>query len=191
MRSLLMTIAVLSVLAVTGDLKADSPEFVGSKKCKMCHISQYNSWKGTKMALSFEVLKPGQAVEAKKAHGFDPQKDYTSDQECLSCHTTGFGQPGGYVDFEKTPDLAGVGCESCHGPGSEYLQTDLMSLKNKDHSLESVRAAGLIYPVGEESCKSQCHNEKSPFVSKDQAFDFAERKARGVHEPTPLKYKHE
>jgi hypothetical protein len=182
---------VILFLAGASASRADEIEYVGSKKCKMCHIKQYNSWKKTKMAQALEVLKPGEAVEAKETHGIDPDSDYTADSECLQCHTTGYGKPGGFVSVDETPGMAGVGCESCHGPGGQYLETDLMSLKNKDHSLESVREAGLIYPVVEETCMSQCHNENSPFFSKDEPFDFEKRKSQGVHESVPLRYKHE
>ena len=178
-------------LASVADLIADEPEYVGSKKCKMCHINQYKSWSATRIALTFDVLKPGEPAAVKKARGLDPDKDYTTDSDCLPCHTTGYGKPGGFVNVEKTLDLAGVGCESCHGPGSEYLNPELMSLKNKSHSLESVREARLIFPTIEENCRSQCHNEKSPFVSKDYKFDFAEKKLQGIHESWPLKYKHD
>lgn len=191
MRTVLAFSCMIVFLAGISAPRANELEFVSSKKCKMCHLKQYSSWEETKMARALEVLKPGQAVEAKKKQGLDPEADYTSDPECLQCHSTGYGKPGGFVSLEETPNLAGVGCESCHGPGSEYLKPELMSLKNKEHTLESVREAGLIYPVTEETCKSQCHNEKSPFVSKDQAFDFKEMKSKGVHESVPLKYEHE
>jgi hypothetical protein len=191
MKSVLLASWVILSLAGTGVSQEHETEYVGSKKCKMCHFKEYKSWNETKMAQALEVLKPGQAVEAKKTHGIDPDSDYTADAECLKCHTTGFGQPGGFVSVDETPEMAGVGCESCHGPGGDYLEEDLMSLKNKDHSLESVRQAGLVYPVTEETCKSQCHNENSPFFSKDAPFDFEKRKSQGVHESVPLRYKHE
>jgi hypothetical protein len=191
MKSISLILCLFFLQTGAAFLKADEIEYVGSRKCKMCHIKQYNTWKTSKMALAFESLKPGVSADAKQARGLNPDKDYTSNEECLPCHTTGFGKPGGYLNIEETPDLAGVGCEACHGPGKEYLKTDLMSLKNKDHSLESVRAAGLIYPVDRETCESQCHNEESPFVSADQEFDFDKRKMQGVHESVALKYKHE
>lgn len=191
MRPLMVFTWMILFLVGANASRSDDIEYVGSKKCKTCHIKQYKSWKETKMAQALEVLKPGEAVEAKETHGIDPDSDYTADAECLQCHTTGYGKPGGFVSVDETPDLAGVGCESCHGAGGRYLETDLMSLKNKDHSFESVREAGLIYPVTEETCTSQCHNENSPFFSKTEPFDFEKRKSQGIHELIPLRYNHE
>ncbi|MDQ7053398.1 MAG: cytochrome c family protein [candidate division KSB1 bacterium] len=75
--------------------------FVGTQKCKKCHLKQYKSWKKTKMASTFDVLKPGVRAEAKKKAGLDPDKDYTTDKECLPCHTTGYGKPGGFISIER------------------------------------------------------------------------------------------
>ena len=74
-------------------------DFVGTKNCKKCHIKQFKSWKETKMAKAFEILKPGERAEAKKKAGLDPAKDYTKEAECLACHTTGYGKPGGLCQF--------------------------------------------------------------------------------------------
>jgi len=29
----------------------------------------------------------------------------------------------GFISKEKTPNLTDVGCENCHGPGSEHIRT--------------------------------------------------------------------
>lgn len=160
--------------------------YVGSRKCKVCHIREHKSWEGTKMARSFELLKPGVAASAKTKAKLDPKKDYTGDKTCLPCHTTGYGKPGGFVDLATTPDLAGVGCETCHGAGGTYLQKEHMSLTNKEYKKAALVAAGLVAAVSRELC-DDCHNSKSPFF-KD--FDFEERKTKGTHEKFPLKYQH-
>jgi len=50
----------------------------------------------------------------------------TKPYDCGSCHTTGFssqGSQGGLVGIIGTWEEEGVGCEACHGPGSEHAMT--------------------------------------------------------------------
>ena len=164
-------------------------EYVGSKKCKKCHIKQYKSWLTTKMANSFEILKPGERAETKTAAGLDPEKDYTTDETCLPCHTTGYGEAGGFADIETTPTLAGVGCEMCHGAGGTYLQKQHMSNKNKEYKKAELVAVGMVDQVTETRCIN-CHNEESPFVDEGYVFDFEAKRDEGTHEKFPLKYEH-
>lgn len=184
--------AIAPAPASAGAIAGDEYEYLGAKKCRTCHLPEYNSWRKTLMAQAFELLKPGVRPEAKEAAGLDPNADYTSDAGCLSCHTTGYGEPSGFKDIKSTPDLAGVACEACHGPGSGYAVDELMSLKNKNHSFESVIAAGLVYPVPESVCL-RCHNDDSPHnpsVDPKYAFDYADRVNKGTHKHFKLKYKH-
>ena len=43
------------------------------------------------------------------------------DPECVVCHVIGMEYDSGYITEEKTPHLKDVGCENCHGPGSEHI----------------------------------------------------------------------
>ena len=87
--------------------------YVGSAACKDCHEEQYENF--TKFA--------------KKAHSDKSIKIMASDlteaelAECYACHTTGYGKPGGFVSYEKTPHLADAGCEVCHGPGRDHVES--------------------------------------------------------------------
>lgn len=113
---------ILSFLPFPTLVEAIEFAYVGVKVCKGCHYVQYLSWQETSMANAFELLKPGVRAEEKLKAGLDPNKDYTHDRKCIGCHTTGYGKAGGFVGLEFTPDLVGVQCEMCHGPGSEYVK---------------------------------------------------------------------
>ncbi len=190
---LILAVAMsISVMTRAQDEKANHEyNYVGTKNCKKCHLKQYKSWNETTMAKAFEILKPGARSEAKKEAGLDPEKDYSKDSECLPCHTTGYGKPGGFVSAEETPQLIGVNCEMCHGAGGEYTKSQFMSLKNKNYKLTEITKVGLISPVTGETCTALCHNKKSPFFKNAAPFDFEKRKNEGTHKHFPLKYKHD
>jgi len=193
MKSVLRYVTLLSVSVVLvlgfGARADDDHAYVGAKKCKICHMKEYKSWAETKMAKAFEVLKPGERAKEKTAAKLDPDKDYTQDQDCLRCHTTGLGKEGGFVDIDSTPELAGVGCEVCHGPGGTYIGPGYMTLKNKEYKKAELVAVGMVDEVTAERCTG-CHNSESPFVADDFVFDFESTKDEGTHEKFPLKYEH-
>ncbi|MGB3564422.1 MAG: cytochrome c family protein, partial [Thermoanaerobaculia bacterium] len=109
----IFVIPVLLVLA-TVSVGADDHAYVGTKDCKKCHIKEWKSWSETKMAKAYDTLKPGVAADRKTELGLEPDKDYTTDDNCVKCHVTGFGAEGGFVSEADTPELVGVGCEMCH-----------------------------------------------------------------------------
>jgi hypothetical protein len=55
----------------------------------------------------------------KEAWASVPAK-YQSDPECLKCHTTGFGEPGGANASEDVRYLQGVQCEACHSSAGPH-----------------------------------------------------------------------
>ena len=87
--------------------------YVGYTVCKNCHEKEYSSFvkyaKKSKSFESIERVRKGLTEEELKG--------------CYVCHTTGYGQPGGFVSLEKTPELKNAGCEVCHGPGGTHVKT--------------------------------------------------------------------
>jgi len=170
--------------------------YVGIKKCKTCHMKQYKTWKTTKMAKTFDVLKPGVRAEAKAKLKFDPQKDYTKSVKCLECHTTGFGMPGGYKMSEvgdsksakRAKNNEGITCEACHGPGSKYIAIHKNAMtKKQKYTLDELHQAGQ-YEIDVKICTT-CHNRRNPTVGSDYHFDYEKYKAEDTHENFPLKYR--
>ncbi len=174
----------------------DNASYVGADKCKICHIKQYKSWKMTRMAKTFDVLKPGVSAEAKVKLKFDPQKDYTGDTKCLECHTTGFGMPGGYKipqagnsqDAKRAQANEGTTCEACHGPGSKYvdIHKNIMTKKQK-YTFDELSRAGQ-HKADTKSC-TVCHNRRNPTAGTDYHFDYEKYKSEDTHENFPLNYR--
>lgn len=160
---------------------SEDPVFVGIDECKMCHLPHFDSWDKTKMSKAFELLKPGVRAKAKEKVALNPDEDFTSNEFCLKCHVTGYGEPGGFTTFEETPEMANVQCEMCHGPGSIYAK--MMLKKKGTYKREDyVRQGKLILPTATNNrCVDKCHREGSPFVNPDMKFDFENRKANGTH----------
>ncbi len=176
-------------------ISSEGAKYVGVKSCKMCHFKQYKTWKKTRMAKTFEVLKPGANAESKAKLKFDPQKDYTKDPLCLSCHTTGFGLPGGYKIPKDGDSKAvkaakaneGTTCEACHGPGSKYIAIHKTIMSKKSYTPQELFQAGQ-YKVSAGVCTT-CHNRRNPMAGPDYRFDYEKSKDEDTHEKVPLKYR--
>ncbi len=85
--------------------KPGEDQYVGSETCMGCHSEQAEQWKTTQHAHAFATLER-------------VQKDATP--ECVQCHVVGFGRPSGYVNAQTTAKLKNVGCEVCHGFGTQH-----------------------------------------------------------------------
>ncbi len=156
-------------------------EYVGTSKCKMCHMSakkggQYESWKKSLHSKAYETLGTAEAKKVGAEHGV---KDPQNDPKCLKCHVTAYGVDKKYLG-DKYDMKDGVGCESCHGAGGDYFKMNIM----KQITEGKVKAAdyGLVLP-NEQVCIT-CHNSESPTFKE---FNFAEMYKKIAH-PMPEEY---
>ncbi|MEY4672500.1 MAG: hypothetical protein RL148_284 [Planctomycetota bacterium] len=104
---------------------ATGAAYVGSESCATCHPNAYETMLGTKHAQAWETLVL--AENDPKRYGWP----VTSYPDCVDCHVVGYGEQSGFVDADKTPHLAGVGCEQCHGPASEHVKNPLQNKLGK------------------------------------------------------------
>lgn len=80
-------------------------KFIGSQACQQCHDSDYEIWTKSRHAKALATLE-------KEGHARDP--------DCVSCHVVALDAEEGFRSRAKTPFLADVGCESCHGAGAAH-----------------------------------------------------------------------
>lgn len=118
--------------------KYQPEHFVGNEVCARCHQAESAQWNGTPHARAWRTL-----VERKK--------DATPD--CVPCHVVGFGRAGGFVTADVTPKMVNVGCENCHGMGTDH---------------QSGMLGGAHRSVAESVCRT-CHDATS-----SPEFDFAQ-----------------
>jgi len=165
MRFVSLAVVLAFVVGLSPCIGADEHEFVGAKKCKICHSTDkksgthYKVWEEGAHAKAFEALLTDKAKESAKKHGIeDPSKA----EACLSCHTT-VGAPN--------PE-EGVSCEACHGPASGYLKV------HEKEGYEAAVAAGMVdFLKMEKEAKAEtctkCHKE-DPMNDFYKPFDYDE-----------------
>ena len=82
-------------------------EYVGSNKCKMCHLREYKSWQATRHAGAFAALeKADTSVVAQMAAKLKVEVTGPASQEdaCVQCHVTGFQLAGGFPRRRQHPE---------------------------------------------------------------------------------------
>lgn len=140
----------------------DYPDYVGNRHCNKCHTAESSSYNRTQHSSSMQTLTLNKE---------------DANPECLKCHTTGFGEEGGFVNKAETYHLAKVDCEACHGSAREHIGLELqieearkLNSRHKANDeqlalLESIKGefdTKIRKEVPEETCL-QCHTvEWSP-----------------------------
>ena len=144
---------------------APSAPYAGAQACAECHRQVHNTVRNTAHARAFTTLKRINAH--KKA-------------SCLPCHTVGYKSPTGFISESLTPHLAGVQCESCHGPSGNHaanpydpLARPRVSLAagvcGKCHNASAVPAeAAAFHPPHHEEWLASTHR----FVTEEVREDF-------------------
>lgn len=93
--------------------------FSGNASCadgSDCHQEVYKKWQSFGHAHAMETL-------------IEENRQY--DPECVTCHSVGMLYESGYRSMDRTPDLADVGCEMCHGPGVNHIEDTYSEYKNQ------------------------------------------------------------
>ncbi|MGK3984975.1 multiheme c-type cytochrome [Sorangium sp. So ce136] len=103
--------------------------YIGIDACTNCHDEERKVFDGTAHARAYATL----------------QQDFKEfNLDCVSCHVTGYGKPGGST-VTHNASLQNVQCEECHGPGSL-------------HAKDPERKGLIVLSPAPESCVSQCHH---------------------------------
>lgn len=135
-----------------------SSQYKGSETCQRCHQKEYDIWKRSDHADAVHTLKAVHKQEHKS---------------CIGCHVVGYEKNGGYLNQKLTPHLAGVGCESCHGPGKAHA-------KNPDMN----RLEGGKFVCAE--CHVAPHSPKFDFGTYWEKIKHGTKKNPSIQEDQPL-----
>jgi hypothetical protein len=123
--------------------ESTADEYVGEAVCSGCHQEAHRIALATAHAHAFQTL-------VKKGSEFDP--------ECLHCHTVGYALYSGFVDAQKTPQLANVQCENCHGRGKNHVAAMRASQPHGAHPI--LQLASTLRSVTPATCV-RCHDKEN------------------------------
>lgn len=128
------------------------PFNLGPEACANCHKAEIDVWQKSSHAESFKELHRKKETRdvLKVVGGRSPKQS----EVCVTCHYT-----TAQKDAEAKPDqVAGPSCESCHGPGSDYIKIHNdyggPSIKKEEETpqhrqqrIAASRKAGMIWPA--------------------------------------------
>ncbi len=100
----------------------------GSQKCGECHSLKINGnqqvvWENSKHAQAYSSLLTQRATDFAAKNGLEQP---ANNKLCLKCHST-LNHLEGFPKLTTYKFDEGVGCESCHGAGSNYSPAKVMT----------------------------------------------------------------
>jgi len=160
----------------SAEAKSGRSQYVGVYVCARCHKApgfgyQFSKWRMSRHAVAYAALATPEAYAIARKQGIKTSPQASPD--CLKCHTTIFTDPAGGALDSYSP-YEGVGCEACHGAGSNYIPQAIMT------DPRAAEASGLRQ-VTRQTCLP-CHEH-----AHDKAFDFDKAVEKISHPIVPVK----
>ncbi len=149
-----------------GEIEADDLSendllnIVGPDECGECHKAEVHVWRETRHAKTFHLLT--RKKQTKEIAGNMGIKRVKRAEACVSCHFT-----SGYRK-NKVKAIAGISCESCHGPAKDWLKVhgdyggknvtrEQETPKHKAKRVAAIKDSGMIRPKDLYRLASNCY----------------------------------
>jgi len=155
---------------------AHQPKYAGVMACGGCHKGrmmgyQFSKWRLSPHASAYAILGSAAAGPIAKQMGVEGEP--LTAPACLRCHATGYRDAaGGVLDTYSVHE--GIGCEACHGAGSDYSPEAVM------RDPRAAARAGLK-KVTRQTCLA-CHEK-----AHGKPFDYDAALVRIAHPTRPPK----
>jgi hypothetical protein len=117
-----------------------APDVIGPNQCSECHVSETQAWRKSHHSETWNAMhRKERAHEIASRLGLsEPIKE---NGLCLQCHYTAQGNK----------PIAGVSCESCHGPAKDWINLHMDKSKRPE-----CEAAGMCHPDNLYSIAKNC-----------------------------------
>jgi len=150
---LAMPIVSIAQDGVSHSLWHDGSKIVSPRECESCHHKEYALWQGTGHARHAMVDEHYETAEYVKSRmGI---LSMNSNSLCVKCHYTGMKAGNRMIA------VAGVSCESCHGPAKDWLNLHNAIPPNEDAAQRNARremvvTRGMVRPTELYELASRC-----------------------------------
>lgn len=131
--------------------------YVGPGECIECHKAENKAWQGTHHYTTYKKLhRRKEAKEIAKNMGM---KRIKAESTCMQCH---------YTFKADKKAIAGISCESCHGPGKDWIDVhndyggkdvkkEQESEAHRKARIAKSEAAGMIRPANVYKLAQNCY----------------------------------
>lgn len=130
---------VQAAAAAASATSPTEPGYASAGRCVSCHEKEMARWVLTDHALAWQSLLI---------------RDEADNPECIGCHSTGFGEPGGFGELSTGAirKYKAVQCEACHGP-------------LRGHPQDGAIAASPVTEAGCIACHDQANSPDFEYTS--------------------------
>lgn len=114
----------LAAAATVGPGGASAKHFQTFPRCAECHLKQFDFWRKTPHARAYQTLF---------------EKDQHKNKECLSCHTVGLGEAGGFSDVNRLTEITPPGEDKPKALLADELNSYLKAMHGAKSLKDEVR----------------------------------------------------